>query len=410
MLQRNGSYGSYHNPTAYSYRVSYGVVPPALPSQDQAKPYVFGESSIQPFRSFGITPPPPAPTNNGNSIFFGEATTQPTPKFGITPPVLPVERTQVNVPPSIPTLPVPQYNVPNQPLQYPETYNAGDFPIPQRPDNPITYFPGTYPQPSNQPLPVPNFPVPTAPNNPITYFPGTYPQPMPRSASEVNSVIGDMNASMMAIPQLETLAQQQMAIQQNYYQQSHALLMAQNSAIPPMPTMPSQSMASLPTQNPPPANSQATSSGSLANVDYSKLPKDSVEGVKKYGAMIAAAEKKYGIPSGLLFGLIRQESKFNSKIKSPVGAGGLGQLMPATAKSLGVTDVNDPAQNIEGSAKYLAQRLKDFNGDVTLALAAYNAGIGNVKKHGGVPPFKETQHYVKVVQENQRLFQNAGIK
>ena len=72
MLQRNGSYGYYHNPTPYSY----GVVPPALPRQDQANPYVFGESSIQPFRSFGITPPPPVPANNGNGVFFGTTTTQ----------------------------------------------------------------------------------------------------------------------------------------------------------------------------------------------------------------------------------------------------------------------------------------------------------------------------------------------
>jgi soluble lytic murein transglycosylase-like protein len=258
-------------------------------------------------------------------------------------------------------------------------------------------------------LPVPNFPVPIAPNNPITYLPGTYPQPTPLFNTEVNGVIGDMSSSMAMLPQLEALAQQQLsqqAIQQNYSQQSQASLTAYNNIVP---FRPSPSMPTSPTQNQPSANTQAPSSGSLANVDYSKLPKDSVEGVKKYGAMIAAAEKKYGIPPGLLFGLIRQESKFNATIGSSAGAKGLGQLMPETAKSLGVTDVNDPAQNIEGSAKYLAQRLKDFNGDVTLALAAYNAGIGNVKKHGGVPPFKQTQHYVKVVQENQKLFQNAGI-
>lgn len=122
--------------------------------------------------------------------------------------------------------------------------------------------------------------------------------------------------------------------------------------------------------------------------------KPKVEQWRDTAAPIAA---KYGVPLNLVMGVIQQESGGNPTVASPVGAGGLMQLMPATAKSLGVQDRNDPAQNIEGGVKYLAQQLETFDGDVSKALAAYNAGPGNVRKYGGVPPFKETQGYVKSI-------------
>jgi soluble lytic murein transglycosylase-like protein len=117
-----------------------------------------------------------------------------------------------------------------------------------------------------------------------------------------------------------------------------------------------------------------------------------------YGAEITAAAERNGLDPALLAGLIKQESGFNPNAGSPAGAQGLCQLMPGTARGLGVTDLHDPAQSIEGGAKYLAQQLKTFNGDVARALAAYNAGPGAVQRYGGVPPYAETQAYVHKVQ------------
>jgi soluble lytic murein transglycosylase-like protein len=119
-----------------------------------------------------------------------------------------------------------------------------------------------------------------------------------------------------------------------------------------------------------------------------------------YGAEITAAAKRHGIDPALLAGLIEQESGFDAGARSGAGAVGLTQLMPATAAGLGVTDPTDPAQSIEGGAKYLAQQLEHFGGDVARALAAYNAGPGAVERFGGVPPYAETQNYVRSVQAN----------
>jgi soluble lytic murein transglycosylase-like protein len=117
-----------------------------------------------------------------------------------------------------------------------------------------------------------------------------------------------------------------------------------------------------------------------------------------FKAEIDAAAAKYGIDPALLRGLIRQESNFDPNAGSPAGAQGLAQLMPGTAAALGVTNPLDPAQSIDGGAKYLRQQLDAFGGDVTKALAAYNAGPGAVQRYGGVPPYAETQNYVRQVQ------------
>lgn len=111
------------------------------------------------------------------------------------------------------------------------------------------------------------------------------------------------------------------------------------------------------------------------------------------------AADTYGVDVQLLKAMAKQESNFQSDATSSSGAQGIMQLMPATAESLGVENAYDPYQNIMGGAKYISKLLSQYNGDVSLALAAYNAGSGNVAKYGGIPPFEETQNYVKKVQQ-----------
>jgi soluble lytic murein transglycosylase-like protein len=116
-----------------------------------------------------------------------------------------------------------------------------------------------------------------------------------------------------------------------------------------------------------------------------------------YEPMIEQAAARYGINPSVLYGLIEQESGFDPSASSSAGAQGLTQLMPSTAASLGVTEPLDPAQSIEGGARYLSQLLHQFAGNTTDALAAYNAGPGAVAQYGGVPPYPETQQYVAKV-------------
>jgi soluble lytic murein transglycosylase-like protein len=108
------------------------------------------------------------------------------------------------------------------------------------------------------------------------------------------------------------------------------------------------------------------------------------------------AGQKYGIDPKLIMSVMKQESGFKNGLTSSAGAKGYMQLMPDTARALGVTDVNDPVQNIMAGTKYLREQL-DRYGDVSLALAAYNAGPGNVNKYKGIPPFKETINYVNKI-------------
>jgi soluble lytic murein transglycosylase-like protein len=116
-----------------------------------------------------------------------------------------------------------------------------------------------------------------------------------------------------------------------------------------------------------------------------------------YEAAISAHARRQGVAEDLVRAVIQVESAFNPNAVSNKGAMGLMQLMPATATELGVKNPFDPEQNIGGGVKYLKQLLERYDNKVELALAAYNAGIGNVEKYGAVPPFKETRNYVNKI-------------
>jgi soluble lytic murein transglycosylase-like protein len=117
----------------------------------------------------------------------------------------------------------------------------------------------------------------------------------------------------------------------------------------------------------------------------------------KFDRLITEAATTYGVDVDLIRAVIKAESNFNPRARSPVGAEGLMQLMPALQKDFGITDPFDPRQNVMGGVRYLAKLLDMHGGNVALALASYNAGPGNVARYGGIPPFRETRNYVKKI-------------
>lgn len=148
----------------------------------------------------------------------------------------------------------------------------------------------------------------------------------------------------------------------------------------------SSSSASAATASHSPVSSSASSSTSAVNGCPEELD-----------PYFREAAETYQVDINLLKAVAKAESGFSPSATSSAGAMGVMQLMPSTAKSLGITDAYNAHDNILGGAKLLSQNLARYNGDVSLALAGYNAGCGNVDKYGGIPPFKETQNYVRKV-------------
>jgi soluble lytic murein transglycosylase-like protein len=145
------------------------------------------------------------------------------------------------------------------------------------------------------------------------------------------------------------------------------------------------------------SSSMAQSEGTANIAATSEGATSSSAGSSEYDPLIEQAAARYGLDPSVLHGLIQQESGFDPSAQSSAGASGLTQLMPGTATSLGVVNPLNPAESIEGGARYLSQLMGQFGGNTEDALAAYNAGPGAVRQYGGIPPYAETQSYVSKV-------------
>lgn len=145
--------------------------------------------------------------------------------------------------------------------------------------------------------------------------------------------------------------------------------------------------------------------GTIINI-RKKYKSDLLGKISKYESIVQDTARKYNLSPQLLKSIIAVESAGNHRAISPAGAKGLMQLIDSTARYVGVRNVFDPAENIEGGAKYLREMLNTFDGNLELALAAYNAGPGNVFKYNGIPPFKETRNYIALVKRYLNLFNN----
>lgn len=162
---------------------------------------------------------------------------------------------------------------------------------------------------------------------------------------------------------------------------------------------------------------QAATTADASGVDgtataYPAVSYDSMQGASggessEYDSLIEQAAARNGLDPAVLHGLIEQESGFDPSATSSAGATGLTQLMPGTASSMGVANPLNPAESIEGGARYLGQLMSEFGGNTEDALAAYNAGPGAVEEYGGVPPYAETQSYVTKVLGNAEAYRDA---
>jgi len=132
-------------------------------------------------------------------------------------------------------------------------------------------------------------------------------------------------------------------------------------------------------------------------------------GFHKYKPIIIEMANIYNVPPDLVAAMIKTESDFRHNVVSSQGARGLMQVLPSTAKSLQITNLHDPKENIRAGTKYLKQLINQFNGNIKLAVAAYNAGPTAVKKHGNVPHYKETMRYVSKVLKYKKQFKTSFV-
>jgi soluble lytic murein transglycosylase-like protein len=138
-------------------------------------------------------------------------------------------------------------------------------------------------------------------------------------------------------------------------------------------------------------------------LDWERIPLNR----QAFSEEIQAAAEVFTVEESLIRAIIHAESAYQPEALSPKGAQGLMQLMPATEKELGVDDVFDPVSNISGGTRYLSDLLREFDDDVSLAAAAYNAGPGAVRKYGGIPPYKETKEYVRRIKILYRRYRST---
>lgn len=203
---------------------------------------------------------------------------------------------------------------------------------------------------------------------------------------------------------------QQVAAQRAVQLQGYVNRANNNTVMQPTPALPNQTSTVQPFQEVLKSTAQ-TQFGSLltaqpttsvqAQISVQPQLRDYTQPSKpQLLSMISQIAQKHGVDEKLVKAVIKQESGFNPKAKSHCGAMGLMQLMPATAKTLGLSDPYNPVQNVDGGVRHLKWLLSKYHGNVILALAAYNAGSGAVDKYDGVPPYAETQNYVKSILAN----------
>ena len=159
---------------------------------------------------------------------------------------------------------------------------------------------------------------------------------------------------------------------------------------------------------PAPAAVAAAPAAAPARLPARRMSESTARRKELFAPLVRAAAQAHGLPEALLHAVIEVESGFDAGAVSPKGALGLMQLMPETARELRVRDARDPAANIDGGARYLKELLARFGNDLSLALAAYNAGPGAVQRSGGIPRNAETQNYVPRVMARYQSLQNAG--